>query len=63
MRKGAEVLVGVCAGVRKDEQVVIVTDRHRLPIAEAVAAAAQDVEGVLTLRLGQSNDAGRRSLR
>jgi leucyl aminopeptidase (aminopeptidase T) len=49
MRRGAEVLVGVCAGVREGEQVVIVTDRHRLPIAEAVAAAAQGAGGITTV--------------
>ena len=49
MRRGAEVLVDVCAGVRAGEQVVIVTDDLLLPIAEAVATVASDRGGVVTI--------------
>ena len=49
MRRGAEVLVDVCAGVRAGEQVVIVTDDFLLPIAEAVATVASDRGGVVTI--------------
>ena len=49
MRRGAEVLIDVCAGVRTGEQVVIVTDDLLLPIAEAVATVASDRGGVATI--------------
>ena len=49
MRRGADVLVGVCAGVREGEQVVVVTDEKRLSIAEAVATAVDAVGGRSTV--------------
>ena len=45
MQRGAEVLVRVCAGVKPDEHVVIVTDADRIPIALAVADAVRDADG------------------
>ena len=49
MRKGAKVLVDVCARVREHEQVVIVTDHQRLSIAKAVAIAARKSGGIATV--------------
>ncbi|MEE9274752.1 MAG: hypothetical protein V3V62_05545 [bacterium] len=40
MERGAEILVRDCAGVREGEEVLVVTDAERLPIARAVEAAA-----------------------
>ena len=40
MKKGAEILVRACARVQPDEEVVVVTDEERLPIARAVESAA-----------------------
>ena len=40
MRKGAKILVGDCAGVKEGEDVLIVTDAERLPIAQALSAEA-----------------------
>ena len=49
MRRGAEILANVCAGVRPGEQVVIVTDALRFSIAEAVATAARKAGGEITI--------------
>ena len=40
MKKGAKILVGDCAGVKSGEDVLIVTDAERLPIAQALCAEA-----------------------
>ncbi len=58
MRRGAEVLVQVCAGVRPGEDVVIVTDRERLPIANAVndAAKAANARTVIVISPPRSID-------
>ncbi len=45
MQKGAEILVKTCAGVRKGESVVIVTDDKCISIAQAVRTAANAVGG------------------
>ena len=45
MKRGAEVLVRVCAGVRSGENVVVVTDDERLPIAQAVQSEAAAAGG------------------
>ncbi len=45
MREGAAVLVGMCAGVRPRERVVIVTDQERVEIARAVRDEAAAVGG------------------
>ncbi len=45
MKKGAEILVGACAGVKPGEEVVVVTDEERLPIARAVESAAAEAGG------------------
>ena len=42
MKKGAKILVGGCAGVKEGEDVLIVTDSERLPIAQALCAEAQN---------------------
>jgi len=42
VKKGAKILVGDCAGVKGGEDVLIVTDAERLPIAQALSAEAQD---------------------
>ena len=41
METGAKILVESCAGVRAGEEVLIVTDEERLPIARAVRGAAE----------------------
>ena len=43
MERGAKILVEVFGGVKPGEQVVIVTDSERIPIARAVANAAAAV--------------------
>ncbi len=43
MRKGAEVLVKTCASVRRNEEVVIVTDEERMVIATALADMVREV--------------------
>lgn len=40
MIKGARILVEICAGVKKDEEVLIVTDTKNVKIAEIVASVA-----------------------
>jgi leucyl aminopeptidase (aminopeptidase T) len=45
MKRGAEVLVKVCAGVTSGEDVVVVTDDERLPIAQAVESEAAAAGG------------------
>ncbi len=45
MKEGAEILVRTCAGVRAGEEVLIVTDGARLPIALAVKLAAEEAGG------------------
>jgi 2,5-dihydroxypyridine 5,6-dioxygenase len=49
MDRGAEILVRTCARVRAGEEVLIVTDDERLPIARAVHAAASDAGGTVTV--------------
>lgn len=39
MKKGAEILVNECAGVRRGEKALIVTDAERMPIARARACS------------------------
>lgn len=46
MKAGAAVLVRVCAGVEAGEEVVIVCDADRRPIAQAVAESVEEVEGL-----------------
>ena len=43
MRKGAEVLVKTCASVRRNEEVVIVTDEERMVIGTALADMVREV--------------------
>jgi len=38
MMKGAKILVEICAGVKKDEKVLIVTDTNNVKIAEIIAS-------------------------
>ncbi len=45
MKQGANILVQICAGVRPGEDVVVVTDEERLPIARAVKSAAAEAGG------------------
>ncbi len=49
MKRGAEILVDTCAGVKKGEYVVIVTDDERLPIAQAIKAAISASGGIPVL--------------
>ena len=42
MVKGAKRVVETCVGVRPGEQVLIVTEGEKLPIAQAVAQAARE---------------------
>jgi len=45
MEEGARVLIRVCAGVREGEEVVVVCDEERLPIAWALRGEAEKVGG------------------
>lgn len=60
MKRGAEVLVRTCAGVKSAERVVIVADTERAPIAEAVAESARlagaTVEVVISPARGIDNE-------
>ncbi|MBI4540879.1 MAG: aminopeptidase [Gemmatimonadetes bacterium] len=49
LRRGARVLVEVCAGVREREQVVVVCDDERLAIAGAVRDATEAAGGIATV--------------
>ncbi len=49
MKKGAEILVRNCAGVKPGEKVAVVTDEERLPIAWAVESAAVEAGGVTSV--------------
>ena len=49
MEKGAKILVRDCAGVKNGEDVLIVTDEERLPIAQAVKKAAEEAGGGTSL--------------
>ncbi len=49
MEKGAKILVEDCAGVRGGEEVLVVTDAERLPIAQALCAVAQDLGARATM--------------
>ena len=49
MKKGAKILVGGCAGVKAGEDVLIVTDAERLPIAQALCAEAQSLSARPTI--------------
>ena len=51
MEKGARILAEVCAGVQEGEDVLIVTDEERLPIARAVEAASYAAGGCTSLIL------------
>ena len=53
MVKGAKRVVETCVGVRPGEQVLIVTEGEKLPIAQAVAQAvyAVDAEPMIALML------------
>lgn len=52
MRRGAEIIVKTCAGVREGENVVIVTDEERLSIAHALENAAREVGATPTVVVG-----------
>lgn len=58
MKRGAEILVRDCAGVRPDESVLVVTDAERSPIGASVqaAAGAAGAEAVLLVSPGRSID-------
>jgi 2,5-dihydroxypyridine 5,6-dioxygenase len=45
LKRGADILVRDCAGVKEGEDVLIVTDEERLDIAQAVKAAADEAGG------------------
>lgn len=49
MKRGAKILIEICARVQPGETVVIVTDSERTAIARAIADAAQDVGGEATV--------------
>jgi len=51
MMKGAMKLVEVCAGVKRGENVLIVTDTKKVPIAEVLAAAAYNKEAEATIMI------------
>ena len=58
MVKGAKRVVETCVGVRPGEQVLIVTEGEKLPIAQAVAQAvyAVDAEPMIALMLPRERD-------
>ena len=58
MVKGAKRVVETCVGVRPGEQVLIVTEGEKLPIAKAVAQAvyAVDAEPMIALMLPRERD-------
>lgn len=49
MMKGVRILIDVCAGVKKGEKVLIVTDMEMVEIAEVLASAVHEREGDLTI--------------
>lgn len=58
MARGAHTVVNTCVGVKPGEQVLIVTEAEKLPIAKAIAAAvyAAKAEPVVTVMLPRERD-------
>jgi leucyl aminopeptidase (aminopeptidase T) len=56
MRAGAEILVRSCAGVRSGEEVVVVSDPERRPIADALMVAVEEAGGLPVLVLMQPRE-------
>lgn len=51
MMNGARKLVEVCGNVQPGESVLVVTDEEKFPIAQAVAAAANEVNAEVTIAM------------
>ena len=58
MARGAHTVVNTCVGVKPGEQVLIITEGEKMPIAEAIAAAvyAAKAEPVLAVMLPRQRD-------
>lgn len=52
MRSGAEIVVRTCANVQPGENVAIITDMERLPIARAIASAVEEADAVPVVVVG-----------
>ena len=49
MLRGARIVVGACMGIKRDENVLVVTDPPRIRIAETIADAAQELGANVTI--------------